>query len=549
MSRVVLEDLRVRYPREEGLAVKGVHLKIDEEFVLILGRSGSGKSTLGKVISGVIPHVERAEVEGRVEVLGADPAKEHPPSLSRKVTYVAQSPYDQIFSETVLDEVLFVLENIDVKDLDIGKKCLKLVGLEGSENRRSEELSGGQLQKLAVACALALGSEVIILDEPLAHLEPRSSKELMKVLTELRSMGKTVILIEHRLREVIPFHSLIDRVIILDRGMVVSTVHGRELHKKVLLLANLGIRLPANFRASILLKQEMRSPMDLSPLEKVLLSADPVRTDISDGDMILKVDRVWASYVGRRYVLKDISLELSSGRVYVVMGPNASGKTTLLRVISGFLRPKRGKIIALGRIIRSVSDSSGLMGYVPQNADLVLMFETVRKELEERAVRNRCPYNVNNLAKKLLVSDLMDKNPHSLSRGQRFRVALAASLALNPKILLLDEPTTGQDEECIEALGGVLREFVSSGGTAVVTTHDPDFAFNYADSCIVIKDGEVRSQGSPGDVLSEDDLVLELNLAKPMVLSTCQKLGLPPITELELFGSVIPDEDTAEPSS
>ncbi len=538
MSRIVLEDLRVRYPREEDFAVRGISLTLEKGFILILGRSGSGKSTLGKVISGVIPHVERADVEGRVEVFGIVPWEERPSDLPRKVTYVPQSPYDQVFSDTVMEEVLFVLENLGIDDLDVGRRCLKLVGLDGMEDRRSDELSGGQLQKLSIACALALGSRVIVLDEPLAHLEPRSSRELMRVLVRLKSMGKTILLIEHRLRDVLPFCDQIDEVVLLDEGRVVDVIPGGELHKRADMLSNLGIRLPANFRASIYLKLDMRSPLDVSPLEKALLSTNPVHRDCSAGKTVLEVENVWASY-GGGYVLRDISLRLRQGRVYVVMGPNASGKTTLLRVMTGFLKPKRGRIIAMGRTIRSVKDSSGIMGYVPQNSDLILMFETVRRELEERAVRNGYTGSIEELADRLLISNLLDKNPHSLSRGQRFRVALAASLALNPKILLLDEPTTGQDEECIEALGNVLREFVSSGGTAVVTTHDPDFALSYADDCIVIENGEVRSQGPPGDVLSDDKLVSELNLAKPMILSTCQKLGLPPITELELFGSVV----------
>ncbi len=234
---------------------------------------------------------------------------------------------------------------------------------------------------------------------------------------------------------------------------------------------------------------------------------------------------MWASYGGSSYALRDVSLRMEAGRSYAVMGPNASGKTTLLRVLMGLLKPKRGSVSFLGVKVRSLRNVVGLVGYVPQNPDLTLMSETVRGELESRAKGG----DVEEVAKQLRVDDLLDRNPHSLSRGQRFRVALAAALALNPKALLLDEPTTGQDEECIEALGQAIRGFVEEGGLAVVVTHDVDFALNYADHCVVLNSGEVYAEGEVEEVLSRSDVTSRCGLAKPMVLDVCCSLGLPPI--------------------
>ncbi|RLF11888.1 MAG: hypothetical protein DRJ69_01405, partial [Thermoprotei archaeon] len=396
------------------------------------------------------------------------------------------------------------------------------------EDRRVEELSGGQLQRLVVACALAMDSRALVLDEPLAYLDPRGARELMELLVKLKGAGKAVVLIEHRLRDLVGFYEDIDEVLLLDEGRVVGRLAGRRLHEGVDKLIGLGLRVPANFEASSRLKAELSSPVDVEPLALFLKSL-PQSVRALEGprlrDGVVEVRGVWASYGGSSYALRDVSLRMEAGRSYAVMGPNASGKTTLLRVLMGLLKPKRGSVSFLGVKVRSLRNVVGLVGYVPQNPDLTLMSKTVRDELESRA-RGR---SMEEVAKQLRVDDLLDRNPHSLSRGQRFRVALAAALALNPKALLLDEPTTGQDEECIEALGRAIRGFVEEGGLAVVVTHDVDFALNYADHCVVLNSGEVYAEGEVGEVLSRSDVTSRCGLARPMVLDVCCSLGLPPI--------------------
>ena len=541
MNSLTIKDLQVTYHSASSPAIKNINFAFENQqgFLLILGRSGSGKSTLAKVLSGVIPHIEGAEVKGFLEILGITPWEADPYTLSGTVTYVAQSPYDQMISDSVENEVKFTVENLEESSSINVAELLAKVGLLDFKDRKADELSGGQLQKLAIACALALNSKVIILDEPLAHLDPCSARELMNLLVELKQMGKLIILIEHRLREVVNYYMHIDHVLLLDQGSLIACFQGKELHKMVDLLIRAGIRVPVNLEAAYTLKITPKNPVDLTPLLYILKQLDwdspfkETSQNPCDGECI-KLNGVWAAYTANRYVLKDINLAFKKGFIYAIMGPNASGKTTLLKVMLGLLKPKRGTVKLLGRKVRSLKDSVGVVGYVPQNPDLILMFESVQRELEERALRSSYPGEVAELAEKLKVKELLNRNPHALSRGQRFRVALAATLALNPQILLLDEPTTGQDEECITALGEVLREFSENGGLAIVTTHDVDFALNYTDYCIVLLDGRVHAFGRTADILSSSEVLLKSNLAMPIILSACKKLKAPPLSECQL---------------
>ncbi|RLF15089.1 MAG: hypothetical protein DRJ97_04905 [Thermoprotei archaeon] len=551
MSELVVEDLSVKYPGSEASALSGVNFTLPRGgFMLLLGRSGSGKSTLAKAITGVIPHIEAAHVEGRVEVFGVDPRKLEVFHVPRVAAYVAQSPYDQVISGTVKDEVVFTLENAGFKgDLDAeALKVLEQVGLEDLGEAKVEELSGGQLQKLAIACALAVGSELIVLDEPLAHLDPRSAGELVKLLGRLKREGRTIILVEHRLRDLVEHCHLVDKVVLLDNGRLVDCFPGCLIHEKVPLLVELGIRVPANFKASLHLKVGLKGPSDVEPLAMILKSVAPTSMEGSElGSDVVELSDVWVSYTGENYVLRNVNLAFKEGLVYAVMGPNASGKTTLLLTIMGLLKPRRGVVKVAGRRVRGLKDLVGVVGYVPQNPDLILMFESVEDELAERSKKAGGKVDLVKLARELRIDGLLDRNPHSLSRGQRFRVALAASLASSPRVLLLDEPTTGQDEECIAALGEALRSFVEEGGLAVVTTHDVDFASNYADRCVVLCDGVVRAEGPSLDVLSRDDVVLSCGLTKPLVVKVTSNLKLPPISERLLFSRLEVEVYEAEP--
>ncbi|NPB00972.1 MAG: ATP-binding cassette domain-containing protein [Crenarchaeota archaeon] len=547
MSRriIEIENLQVRYPDSNSYSLVIDELEIYEgETVLVLGRSGSGKSTLGKTISGVIPHIEKGEVRGRLEVSNIDPRTAPIEDIVRRVAYLAQSPYDQVIFTRVVDEIRITIENIrgraDEKDVD---HYLDLLGIGHLKYRNVRELSGGELQKLAIACILALDPEIIILDEPLAHLDPQSCREFSSIVEKLREMRKTLIIIEHRFRELVdPIdRGLIDRIVLLDNCKLASVIESREIVKNLKVLDSLGIILPLNCKLSILLNRELKSLSDLSIIEYVadLLSTLESRTERAREDNpLITIENLYAGYISmfrglRRtvlWVLKNVTLRVLKGEVVGVVGPNGAGKSTLLRAILRIVPYIRGRIIIYGKEIKRIGDLRGLVGYVPQNPDLILIHDTVFREIFERArisCRNikEAEKKAMNIARELGLSEVLHKCPHSLSRGQRFRVAIASVLALDPAVLLLDEPTVGQDEECIEKLGEIVKEHVRSGLGAIVVTHDLHFILDYVDRMYVLENGQVIAEGDPLDIMTSK-IMDKIRLPVPDYVHIFKKLNV-----------------------
>ncbi|GEM_PF-365411 len=551
MNKVVVKDLQVKYPDSEDYAIRHVSIEFElNKLYLIIGKSGSGKSTLGKVLAGIIPQIEKAEVDGKVNVLNYNPVKTDIHKLSRIITYLSQSPYDQVISGYVEDELSFILENVEDIDFERLNFIMKYLGIEDIRHRRIDELSGGQIQKLIIASILLLDPKVIVLDEPLAYLDPKSSRDIIELLVRLKGYEKCIILIEHRLKDLIYYFNKIDHVVLIDQGKIIDTFRGSEIHRKSKVLRELGLRIPINFEISILCKNELKEPNDTEPLEQVirLLSLKGPKLEVERQDTtnvyLIEISNLWFSYSSSNFILKNINLKFNSNLVYAILGPNASGKSTLLLCIAGILRPKRGFVKIFDKLVRSLRSTAGIVGYIPQNPDLILMFESVEKEISERA-KLWCKSKIEleryviEISRTLGIRNYLDRNPHALSRGQRFRVALAATLALRPKILLLDETTAGQDEECISILGELVKDYVREDHTvAVVVTHDIDFTYNYTDKAIVLHDGKVYASGDTIDVLSRNDVIDKCNLIKPLTLELYNKYGIKPIPDRELMSKI-----------
>jgi len=462
--------------------------------------------------------------------------------MCRIAVYVAQSPYDQVLFSRVRDEIEFTLENIKGRaDPDEVQYYLSLLGLDKLCDCKVTELSGGQLQKLVIACALAAGSKILVLDEPFAHLDPESSCELRRVLELLVELDRTVILIEHRFREVAELidRGLVEKIVLLDNGRIAGVLCPEEIYRDVRLLKKFNVRLPVNVKIACELGVKVRSFQDFTMVSKIIDLAEPKvdMVNMSDPEseprVILK--SVWAGYrrAGRSiyWILKDINLELKSSRIYAVIGRNGSGKSTLLLTIIGNVPHVKGQVLVCGRSVRGVKSVTGLVSYVPQNPDLTLMYSTVRRELLARAKlwaksTIEAEQTVINVARRLNIEQLLDRNPHALSRGQRFRVALAAVLVQNTPVVLLDEPTTGQDEECILLLGEVLREEANRGKTILLVSHDLDFIHDYADTVIALKDGQVIAQGSPVEILGDSDIMSKCGLPTCRVAEILHKRGV-----------------------
>ena len=439
MALAEVEGLSFTYPDATEPALRGVSLRIEAgEVIAVLGPSGCGKSTLVRALAGLVPHFHGGRFGGVVRVAGADTRSTRPADLAGTVAVVFQDPEEQIVMTGVEHEVLFGLENLGVPCRDLrarARDALEAVGAAHLAGRRVDRLSGGELQRVCLASALALEPRLLLLDEPTSELDPEAADEFLDLVGELaQERGTAVVVAEQR-----PARSLTHatRVLFLDGGSVV---------------------LDAN-RDDALDWLRSRRPAFL-PRQHVL----PGET-VGGGELVCRLDGVKFSYGGPA-VLDGASLDLRRGEVVGLTGPNGVGKTTLARIAAGLLDAELG-----------VVDRRGSAGYLPQDSGRYLVRERVDEEV---ALGGRDPSSA---LRDLSLEALVDRHPRDLSSGERERVALAAVLAAEPDLLVLDEPTRGLDPERKEQLASLVRAQSALRATLVVT-NDLVFAGDVADRVV-----------------------------------------------------------------
>lgn len=459
--------LGYRHPGASRAALRGVDLEVQSgELVVLTGPTGSGKSTLLRLLAGLLQRHGAGEVTGEVWVDGVDPARTSPRERVGRLGFVGQEPSDQLIAGSLAEEVAFAMESAGLSAETMARRVpelLREVGLPLDLDRDPRTLSGGQAQRLVVAAALSAGAPVLLLDEPLAMLDPVGADELLTTLRRLADRGAAVVMVEHRLAAC---WSVADRVVVLDEGRLVDQARRAEVgpgHRLVATLGSLGIR------ATIAGPGRVEEAWAPGP---PLLSF----TDLS-----------WRYPGSSLHALAPLSLELRAGERLAVAGENGSGKSTLLRLIA-----ERGGADTVA---------------VPQDPDLSLFCESVRAELEYGPRERRLPAldaGVARVARALSIEDLLDRPPQALSRGQRLRVAVAAALSCRPRVLLLDEPTAGQDHEQVEAMMTALRGELADGAL-VFATHDLDLARRHGNQALRLHQGRAAGRGHPADVLDGRD--------------------------------------------
>ena len=431
MSAICLHAARYRYV--SGTVVGPVDLTVRRgELVLLSGPSGGGKSTVLRLAAGLLGSGSQGERSGRVELDGEDPVRR-----ARPVAWVGQEPDDAVIGTTLLAEAAFGAEcaGLDAPEAH-ARDALRRVGLADLAGTSPAVLSGGQRQRLAIAAALSGGADVLLLDEPLAHLDPAGADELLRTLRALADGGAAVLLVEHRVDSARRYS---DRVLWIAGGRLIDTRPAT----------------PHRVGAT------PTAPRDTQPTHVSLRAAR-------------------AGWPGRADVLRDIDEAVHAGERLALMGPNGAGKSTLLQLLGGGLRLRGG--------VRRVADGVTVVA-VPQNPDLALYCDTVRAELayalvEHGATETEVRDTVSRVSHALGVSELLDRPPQSLSRGQRLRVAVGAALAARPSLLLLDEPTAGQDAEHVERMFAALADgWVDARGrpgAVVFACHDADVLARWA---------------------------------------------------------------------
>jgi len=471
-----VRDLSVWYGDQPAL--QEVSFDVAEgECVLITGPSGCGKSTLGRALTGLIPHAIPARLSGQVQVNGLVVGEHGLAELSGSIGVVFQNPGAQLFHLRVTDEIAFGPRNLGLSEAEVQQRvdwALKATGLEALHDARPADLSGGQKQKVAIAAALAMRPRLLVLDEPTASLDVLGAQQVVDTLQELRkNEGLTIVMIEHRLAEVA---RLCERVIILDDGRI--AVDG-PFHQMLGDHENLS-------------RFGLRRPVETAPVPwRQLLQ--PNGHPAPGSSLLLEMQGVTAGYQ-RLAVLQNLDLKLFSGEFVALVGENGSGKTTLALTAAGLLRPRQGKVSYCQRR----RPYPGL--------DIALLFQNPLDQLFTDSVddevafapRNYDRFNPSEHLQTLEKTDLLalqERSPLALSTGQQQRTALAACLSLGPRLLILDEPTLGQDWRHLEEMMSFLQQLNRSGTTILLITHDYKLVHRYARRVLLLEAGRIALDG------------------------------------------------------
>ncbi|MBO4386283.1 MAG: energy-coupling factor ABC transporter ATP-binding protein [Treponema sp.] len=554
---IEIQELTFKYAEAKKNALENVTLNIQKgDFVGIIGESGAGKTTLCSCLNALIPHHYTGDFYGSVKVEGQDTFDVKPDKLALKIGSVFQDIESQIVSYFVEDEILFGLENFGVPAEQIEGRiteALESLGISELRHREISTLSGGQKQKVVFASIIALQPDYLILDEPTGELDPASSLQIFKLLKKLNEeKGITIIVAEQKIMLLCEF---VKKLIVLEKGTVVhygeirsTLTHQREMEEA-------GINCPRVLTLTGKMVEEGLTPSGMKTEERICLNTqeaadfikrmmgkdcqlppnnDSPKTEEETKSKetespVLEFKGVCFSYNETANV-HDLNVKIQKGDFTAITGSNGAGKSTFSKLCNGLLQPSAGDVFVLGKNTKrdKVSSLAKHIGFLFQNPDRQICCNTVEEEIAF-SLKN------NGLSKEEIQSKVeatikefgfdAKTEPFNMSRGQRQRLCLACLIALNPEILILDEPTTGLDyRECMEMMNRI-RELNENGTTVIMVCHDMEVVFDFAKSVIVMNRGEILAQGATREILSNKELLSKARLLQPQIAATCSLLG------------------------
>ncbi len=549
MAYIEVENLKYRYPNTKKLALDGLQFQIEKgSFVGIVGENGAGKSTLCQAFSGLVPQFFKGAYGGKVMIGNQDAAKTPVSGLCRTVGLVFQNPFNQLSGakETVFEEIAFGLQNFGVPREEMIRRVqevMELLDISEYKERNPFDLSGGQMQRVALAGILAMQPEVIVLDEPTSQLDPAGSEEVFAAVDKLAKSGITIIMVEQKLEKLAEY---CDQILLLHQGKQIAFDTPEQIFSRTDLekygvqppaytrvCKALGIRnengcYPASLKDTMKWKEQFPAETDF---EKICKNSDAEWGGEEERKEIFKTEHLKFRYLEQVPVLEDVNL-LLDGRTTAIVGQNGAGKTTLVKLLKGLLKPVGGEIYYAGEnmVGKTVAMLAGEVGYVFQNPDDQIfkyhvidevMFGPQNIGMSKEQAKNRAMEALKTVG----LEALAEENPYDLELSQRKLVAIASVLAMDTKVLILDEPTIAQDWKGRRLLQKIIRTLQKQGKMVIAILHDMDFVAECFERVIVMAHGKVLADGRKEEVFARKEVLEQARIDQPYLTKLCSMLG------------------------
>ncbi|WP_019791089.1 ABC transporter ATP-binding protein [Streptococcus sobrinus] len=545
---IEFKDFSFKYDAQKEPTLKSLNLKIEKgQKVLIIGPSGCGKSTLAQIINGIIPNTYQGESKGSFLIDGQPAFDRSIYEKSHLVSTVLQDTDGQFIGLSVAEDLAFALENDCCprpEMVETVHKWADKLDLLELLDQRPQDLSGGQKQRVSLAGVLIDESPILLFDEPLANLDPKSGQDTITLIDQLhRETGATTLIIEHRLEDVL-YHP-VDKIILINEGQILFDGSPDQLLATKLLAEN-GIREPLYISVLRQLGLDLASQSHLSDLSSLNLSQlgfaeQFISQTPKSKESLLRVEQLSFAYRFDHPILKDITLDLAKGERLALVGKNGAGKSTLAKALTKFVEAE-GRFLWQGQDISgdSIKERASRIGYVLQNPNQMIsqpmVFDEVAKGLrlrglEEEEVKEKVFASLKTCG----LYEFRQWPISALSYGQKKRVTIASILVLEPEIILLDEPTASQDMQHYTEFMDFLDELNQAGQTIVMITHDMQLMLDYSDRCLVIADGKILADKSPMEVLSDRNLLEMANLKETSIFQLAEKMGVNPLALSQFY--------------
>ncbi len=545
-AMIEFSNFSFQYKAQSKPTLHTIDLSIYEgEKVLIVGPSGSGKSTISHCLNGLIPYFYDGEMTGSLKIKGEETREQSIFDLSFHVGTVLQDPDAQFIGLTVAEDIGFKLENTGVHQqemIETVKKVSQLVGIEKHLNAAPHQLSGGQKQRVTLGGVMVDQANILLFDEPLANLDPATGKIAMDLIDDIhQKTNSTIIIIEHRLEEVLQID--IDRIIVMNEGRIIADVSTNELLSSNI-LQSVGIREPLYITALKYAGCNIDQSSNPKKVDTINLDSyidrltnwfnrenDQVGTE--DEDTVLEIKNLDFSYDKSKKIINHVSFKVQKGEMVSIVGKNGAGKSTISKLICGFYQPTNGQILLKGKDIRSLSikERAEFIGIVLQNPNQMIsqtsIFDEVGLGLKYRGIpQEEMKVRVLNTLKICGLYEFRNWPISALSFGQKKRVTIASVLVLNPEILILDEPTAGQDYKHYNEMMEFLKQLQSKGITIILITHDMHLMLEYTKRAIVFSEGAVIADDTAASILTNREIIKQANLKETSLQKLANKANI-----------------------